>query len=228
MKNISIICFFIVAFASGCSDKYRSVYEAAPDPALRFSKELVTVRERDYTNINATDNGKLTLYCDNASHQLNIQFSGIPSALHFLYRGDEIHNNAPVVTMDSVCLFVAADTVGVFSIDVFLADQLGKTTQKQLIVNSIANKAATATFFSVQTEQGGYQNWPYVFDASISQDPDGKIMAYHYSVNGQWMVSAVPVMNWIFHAKGIHDVGLYVTDDLGKNSETVHRQITIQ
>ncbi len=226
MKNYFIFCVLLFLFA--CSDKYKSIYESAPAPALTFSKEVITIREKDYTNINLTNNGMLTIYCSSASHQLNIQFADKDTHVHFMYRGEEIQNGQPVVAMDSVKLFCNCDSVGVYSVDFYLTDQLGKTTKKQLIVNCLANQAGTASFFCVPLGSKELQSWPYVFDGSLSIEPDGVITAYHYSINGQQIMTTKPVMNWTFHAKGSHDIGLYVTDDLGKNSDTLHKQITIQ
>lgn len=226
MKHYFIL-LLIISLAA-CSDKYKSIYESAPAPGLTFSKEVVTIREKDYTNINFTNNGMLTIYCSSASHQLNIQFADKNDRVHFMYRGDEIQNSQPIVAMDSVILFCSCDSVGVYSIDFYLTDQLGKTTKKQLIVNCLANQAGTASFFCVPLGSTELQSWPYEFDGSLSTEPDGVITTYHYSINGQQIMTTKPVMNWTFHAKGTHDIGLYVTDDLGKNSDTLHKQIIIQ
>lgn len=226
MKNYFILT--LIVLLSSCSDKYKSIYESAPAPAISFNKDLLMIREKDYTNINLTNNGMLTIYCSSASHQLNIQFADKNDRVHFMYRGDEILNGQPIVAMDSVKLFCSCDSVGVYSVDFYLIDQLGKTTKKQLIINCLANKAGTASFFCVPLGSTELQSWPYLFDGSLSTEPDGVITAYHYSVNGQQIMSTKPVMNWVFHAKGTHDIGLYVTDDLGKNSDTLHKQIIIQ
>lgn len=226
MKKQFIIASLIFLF--GCSDKYQSLYESAPKPELSFNKDLLTIREKDYTNINLTNNGMLTIHCASASHQLNIQFADKNDKVHFMYRGEEIQNNQPIVAMDSVQLFCSCDTAGVYSVNFNVTDQLGKTAVKQLIVNCLANKAGTPSFFYVPLDNSELQSWQYVFDGSLSTEPDGIITAYHYSINGQMITTNKPVMNWTFHAKGTHDIGLYVTDDLGKNSDTLHKQLTIQ
>jgi hypothetical protein len=226
MKNYFIL--ILVVLLGSCSDKYKSVYESAPAPEIRFNKDVLTIREKDYTNINLTNNGMLTIYCSSASHQLNIQIADKSDLVHFMYRGDEIQNGQPFVAMDSVKLFCTSDSVGVYSVDFYLTDQLGKTTKKQLIVNCLANQGGKASFFWVPLGVEQLQAWPYVFDGSLSTEPDGVITSYHYSINGQQIMTTQPVMNWVFHAKGTHDIGLYVTDDLGKNSDTLHKQITIQ
>lgn len=226
MKNYLILIMIIVLTA--CSDKYRSIYDSALPPEIRFNKEVVTIREKDYTNVNFTNNGMLTIYCSSASHQLNVQMADKSGLVHFMYRGDEIQSNQPFVAMDSVKLFCTCDSVGVYSVDFYLTDQLGKTTKKQLIVNCLANQPGTASFFYVPLGSSELQSWPYLFDGSLSTDPDGVITSYHYSINGQKIMTTKPLMNWVFHAKGTHDIGLYVTDDLGKNSDTIHKQIMIQ
>jgi hypothetical protein len=68
----------------------------------------------------------------------------------------------------------------------------------------------------------------YQFNASGTQKPDGIITAYHFLINGQEMVSSTPLFNWTFHANGPQQIGLYVTDDLGKNSDTIYKQLYIQ
>lgn len=225
MKNLFIIPVFVLL--GSCSDKYKSIYESAPSPGLSFSKDVVTIREKDYTNINQTNNGLLTLYCSSTDHQLNIQFNASSDKVHFMYFGEEIKSRQALIAMDSVRIFCTADTAGVYSVDFYLTDQLGKTTQRQLIVNSLANKAAKAGFYFLPLVNSQLQSWAYLFDGSPSQDPDGIITAYYYSINGQQIMTTQPVMNWTFHAKGTHDIGLYVTDDLGRNSDTVHQQILI-
>ena len=226
MKNQFIICLLLLL--SACSDKYKSIYQSAPPPVLTFSKDVLTIREKDYSNINLTNNGMLTLYCSSPSHQLNIQMAEKSERVHFRYRGSEILNGQPFVAMDSVSIYCNCDSVGVYSVDFYLTDQLGKTTKKQLLINCLANKAAIPSFFYVPLGNDALQSWEYLFDGSLSQDPDGTITEYHFSINGQHIMTTKPMMNWTFHAKGTHDIGLYVTDDLGKNSDTLHKQITIQ
>jgi hypothetical protein len=38
-------------YSAGCSDKYKSVYDSAPAPEIRFNKDVVTIREKDYSPI---------------------------------------------------------------------------------------------------------------------------------------------------------------------------------
>ncbi|MDB5231651.1 MAG: hypothetical protein JWN76_2456, partial [Chitinophagaceae bacterium] len=50
----------------------------------------------------------------------------------------------------------------------------------------------------------------------------------HYSVDGQWITTTQAVMHWNFHSRGPHDIALYVKDDLGLDSDTIHKQIVVQ
>lgn len=226
-KRFASFCI-LLCLLSACSNKYESLYDSAPKPALSFSKDTVVIREKDYTNIRRTNNGKLTLYSPDQAHQLNIQFSDTSGRIHFAYRGEALQNGQPLVVMDSVAVFVSCDTAGLYTVDFFLTDLLGKVTQKQLIVNCLANQKAKARFFYVPLDSSQPQNWGYLFDASDSQKPDGIITAYHYSINGQQISTNQPVMNWNFHARGTHEISLYVADDLGKNSDTIHQKLIIQ
>ena len=222
------LLIYVLILLSACSDKYQSLYESAPKPALSFNKDTITIREKDYRNINWTNNGKLTLYCGDQTHQLNIQFSDTSGKVHFNYLGDSLISGQPVLVMDSITVFVSCDTAGIYGIDFILIDQLGKITQKQLVVKCLGNQKAIASFFYMPLENNQLQSWNYVFDASNSAKTDGIITAYHYSINGQAVTTNQKVMYWTFHAKGTHTVNLYVTDDLGKNSDMFYKQITIE
>ena len=62
---------------------------------------------------------------------------------------------------------------------------------------------------------------------STSFKTDGIITGYHFSINGQAITSNTSFLDFTFHAVGMQDIGLYVTDDLGLNSDTIHRQVLI-
>ena len=130
--------------------------------------------------------------------------------------------------IDSVVLFVYADTAGVYPVDVYLTDRMGKAAQKKFVVKALPNQKPKASFFWVENEISMQQNWPYMLDASISSDGDGLITGYHFLINGQPFFTNQPSLSWSFHAKGTHDLALFVTDDLGLNSDTLHRKLTIQ
>lgn len=221
------IVFVILIVLGACSNKYESLYNSAPPPGLSFNKDTINIREKDYSNINLTDNGKLSFFCISPNTSLNLQLSDTGSKVHIMYRGEDVINKGPLPVMDSVVVFCACDTPGVYAIDCLLTDRLGKVSEKQLIVHCYANRPAKASFFYTLLGKSP-QNWFYRFNASLSQKTDGIITAWYFSVNGQQVTTAQPVMDWVFHATGPHDIGLYVTDDLGMNSDTIHKQIIIQ
>ncbi|MDB5230564.1 MAG: hypothetical protein JWN76_1369, partial [Chitinophagaceae bacterium] len=146
---------------------------------------------------------------------------------HVMYRGDDVMNKGPLRVFDSVVVFCTGDTTGFYAVDCLLTDRLGKVSAKQLIVKCFANQPAKPSFFFIPLDNNQLQNWPYVFDGSLSHKDNGIIIAYHYSINGQPIVTNTPVMNYTFHARGTHDIGLFVTDDLGLNSDTIHHQLII-
>ncbi len=91
MKKNTI--YFFLFLLSACSDKYQSLYNSAPSPGLSFSKDSIMIREKDYTNINGSNNGRLTFYCKSANNQMNIQFTDTGSKVHLLYRGSDLVNS---------------------------------------------------------------------------------------------------------------------------------------
>lgn len=225
---IKIIAALAVTVFVGCSNKYESLVNSAPPPALSFNKDTVRIREKDYVNINWTDQGRLTLYCNSAAHQLNVQFYDTSGKVHLMYRGEEIKSGQLLPAIDGINVFITCDTVGVYMLDIILTDVLGKIAEKQLTVNCHANYSPNPSFFFYPLDIIQLQNWPYRFDASLSNDADGIIREYHFSINGQPIVTTSPVMEYAFHAKGTHTIGLFVTDDLGKNSDTLIKTLTIQ
>jgi hypothetical protein len=226
MKQLFGIISFL--FLAACSNKYESIYNSAPAPGLTFNKDTVNIREKDYSNINWTDKGRLTFFCSSPNHELNLQLSDTSGKVHILYRGDDLINKSPLPVMDSIAVFCSCDTPGIYTVDCLLTDRLGKVGERQLIIHCLENQAAKPSFFYTLLDKSQMQNWFYRFDASLSQKPDGIITAYHFLINGQKVTTSQPVMDWFFHATGPQDIGLYVTDDLGKNSDTIHKQITIQ
>lgn len=222
-NNLFVFLFFLI----GCSNKYESLYNSAPNPGLTFNKDTIQIREKDYQNVNWSNNGRLSFYCSSPNHQLNLRVSDTSGKVHFLYRGEDVMNQGPLPVIDSVLVYCTCDTPGVYAIDCLLTDRLGKVSEKQLIVNCHPNLAAIPGLSFTQLDTGLLQNWPFHFDASISHDPDGVIREYHFSINGQAIVTSVPNMEWTFHTKGTHTIGLFLIDDLGKSSDTLHKQITI-
>lgn len=227
MKNL--ISFFILsALLISCSKKADSLYNNAPRPALSFNRDTFFIREKDQTNIRRTDAGRLAVYCGDIDHELNLQFSDSSGKVHIIYRGSEILSGQLLPVIDSVELFIYCDTAGIYPVDYFLTDRLGKVTQKKVIVKCLPNQKPVPSFFWILTDNSQLQNWGYLFDASISADTDGLITGYHFLINGQPFFTNTPSLAWNFHAKGTHDIALYVTDDLGLSSDTLHQKLTIQ
>ncbi len=220
--------FALLIFLVACSNKYESLYNSSPNPGLSFNKDTIQIREKDYNNINWTNKGRLTFYCSSPNNQLNLQVTDTSGKVHFMYRGEDVMNKGPLPVIDSILIYCTADMAGVYAIDCLLTDRLGKVNEKQLIITCHANISPVPSFFFFPLDNSQLQNWPYHFDASISNDPDGIIREYHFTINGKPIVTSVPNMEWTFHSKGTHDIVLYVIDDLGKNSDTLHKQLTIQ
>lgn len=221
-----LLFFYVLVILGACSNKYESVVNSAPKPELGFNRDTVRIREKDYTNVRNTNNGRVTIYCSEPGHSFTLQREDTSSRVHVMYRGNEITSGASLPVMDSIVVFINADTSGLYALDFYLTDRLGKTAKKKLMVSCWPNQQAVATFF--YTALGPTtQSWPYQFNASLSGKPDGMITVYHFSIYGQAVDTYQPILNWTFHAKGEYTIGLYVTDDLGKNSETFTQKITI-
>lgn len=225
MKQVIIFLFF--GALAGCSNKKNVILTTADRPTVRFSKDTVTVRENDWTNVRSTGNGKVTLYLNDPTHEMNMQMEDTSAHVHLMYRGVEIKNGESFPVMDSVLLFCVVDLPGLYEVNVWLTDRLGRGDNKKLFIRCVADQQPVATFFYQNLGSEQLQSWNYVFDASNTQKPDGTITEYHYSINGQLVVTNKTVMYWTFHAKGDHRIGLYVVDDLGQKSETVYQTLTI-
>jgi len=223
-----ILCGWWLLLVAACSNKYESIKASAPKQELSFNKDTVRIRERDTTNALWTDRGRLTIYCKDPDHQLNLLRDDTCSSVHVLYRGNEIKAGQSLPLMDSIQVFVFADVPGMCLLDFLLTDRLGRTMQKSVVVDCRSNQRPAAHFMWWAEAQTQPQSWPYVIDASTSSKPDGLITRYDFSVNGQWMSSTQSVFKWIFHAKGEQVVGLSVTDDLGQASDTVYQKINVQ
>jgi hypothetical protein len=222
-KFIPVICLLL----SACGKQYESIVQIAPIPDLHFSRDTLHIREKDYLNAGYRNKGKLTVFCSDVEHDLNLSIDAVSPLVHLLYRGTEILPGASLPVMDSIQVFLNADTAGLYVIDFYLRNRLGTTVRKKLFVEVSANAAPVASFFYEALPPIGLQSWPYDFNAYLSTEPDGVIVSYHYLINGQLLRTVEPVLHWVFHAKGTHDIGLFVMDDLGKNSDTIHQKITI-
>lgn len=216
----------ILVLFSACSDKYDALYRYAPGPALFFNSDTITVRERDFLNINGT--GKLLLFSTPAAHQMNIQYSDTSGKVHFMYRGVLLVDSRPVIVAgDSTAVYVSCDQPGIYGVDFYLTDQLGKTTSRQLIVVCTANQKIKTALSARLIDSSVVDNWAYEFDGSGCIKPDGKIVAYHFTVNGNEMHTNVPYFFWTFHSRGEQTVSLYATDDLLQLSDTTTIKIQI-
>jgi hypothetical protein len=218
----------LVAALAGCSNRKEVILSNASRPAIGFGKDTVRVREQDWTNVNATSNGKVTFYLRDAEHAMNMQVDDTSSRVHIMYRGNEIKTGESIPVLDSVLLYCVADAPGLYEVTIWLTDRLGRIEGYKLFIRCVANVAPKALFFWRDLGSEQLQTWNYGFDASNSNDPDGIISEYHYSINGQSIVTNQPLMNWAFHAKGQHTIGLHVIDELGKSSDTLYQNLTIQ
>ena len=226
MRGLRLL--IMLAVLSACSNKKEVILQTASRPAIGFNKDTVSVREEDWTNVLGTGNGKVTVYCSDVEHSMNLQVDDTSSRVHIMYRGTEIKNGESIPVMDSVLLFCVADAPGLYEVTIWLTDRLGRIEGHKLFIRCLPNEAPKASFFWRDLGSDQLQTWNYVFDASNSSDADGIITQYHYSINGQNIVTNQPVMYWAFHAKGTHSIGLYVTDELGNSSDTLYQNLIIQ
>ncbi len=222
-----MITGLLFAALAACSNKKEVITNMASRPTVGFSKDTVCVREKDWTNILSTGNGKVTLYCSEPGHELNMQVEDTSSRVHIMYRGVELVSGASVPVMDSVQLFCVADEPGLYSVDLFLTDRLGRGESKKLFIRCVPSNDPVPNFFWRDLGSEQLQTWNYLFDASGSVKSDGVIVSYQYSINGQLVTTNKPLMNWTFHAKGQHVIGLSVTDDLGHQSPFTYQTLTI-
>lgn len=227
MKNLFLFCLLLLLI-TGCSDKYQSIYEAAPAPLLRFSTDTLFIREKDPTNINASNKGLLLLNCTPSGHQFNLSYSDTSGKIHFSYRGQLLPDLKPFVVADDVnSLYCYADTAGIYAVDFYLTDQLGKSTTRTLIVKC---GQAQKPIVGLSWEEINHinDNWQYAFNASGSHQPYGSIVSYHYLFNAASIVVNRPLLKYNFHDAGLQQVSFFVVDDLGHSSDTLQFIIITQ
>ena len=225
IRALSVIGFLLVL--AGCSDKYNSLYDSAPSPLISFDKDTLSIREKDYSNINATNKGVLKFLCNAATHQLNLTLSDSSGRVHFEYKGVGIRNMQPlVITTDTFSLYCNCDTAGKYPVRFYLSDQLDKVSSRILLVDCAANKKAIPSFTYTAIDTV-FENWSYRFDASASIKQDGIIQYYHFSINGIPFVTNTPVIEWVFHSKGLATISLFLSDDLKLNSDTITKTFLI-
>lgn len=219
------LAFFLLL--SACSDKHDMIIANTQNADLHFSKDTVFVREKDYTNINNTGNGIFLVYASPAEHQLNLQYTEPSGKVHFSYRGQLLSDSKPfVVAADSSGLFCSVDTPGVYHVDFYLTDQLGRTVTKQLIVQCATGVKPVADLQYEQVAVNG-DNYLYYFSAAGCRQPYGAIVSYNYFINGDTIRINRPLLKYYFHQSGSQQVAFFVTDDLGQSSDTLNYSIQI-
>lgn len=226
MKNQLFFCMFLLLLAS-CSDKNKALEGVAEPPALHFDDTLY-IREQDSLNINQTRKGILFLYATPIGHQFSLSYSDTSRGkLHFTYRGTELKTDKPfVVTENSNQLYCYADRPGTYAVDFYLTDQLGRVCTKTLIIKVQAQDKPHAEV-AWAIEDRGNDNWLCRFDASLSKQPFGQIMQYHYLFDHDTVATPNAAMPYFFHGRGVYALSFFVTDDLGRSSDTIHYSIDV-
>lgn len=230
MKNLFRLCglLLLVSMFSSCSDKYKSIYDAAEQPHLFFNKDSMNIREKDYLSVVGWVNPILWMHSIPSVHQLNILYSETTGKVHFTYRGVLMEDSKPIIVAgDSTSLYCSCDTAGLYKVDFFLTDQLGRISSRPLIVNCLANDKAIPKLFMDFIDSSQIDNWSYRLDATKTEKKYGNITGYYFNVNGQPLFSRTAVGHWVFHQRGEHSISLYVTDDLGLHSDTITQKLII-
>ena len=228
MRNY-VLLIILVFLVQSCSSDYKDFLYNAPTPYLVLSKDTVVTREKDYLNINQTDNGKVYMKTANWQQQLNIQIFDSSGKVHFKYMGAQLQSNQPlIVAGDSTWVFIAVDTAGLYKVDFLITDQLGKTTKQSLFVKSLANTAPVASLSVTLIDSSQINNWTYNLDASTSKKSDGSIISFIYNINGQAITSSKNAIRWTFHERGWQRISLFVTDDLKRASDSTIQKLFIQ
>jgi len=224
MKKILYLALLLAA----CNDKHDAFVSAAPPAGLSFSKDTLDIREKDYYNINGSNKGVLMLYSGSSGHQMNIEIMEPTGKVHFDYRGQRIGAFQPlIVAGDSTSVFCSCDTAGTYPVDFYLTDQLGRMSQRTLLVRCHADQPASSNLVVSLVDNAVPGNWVCLLDGTGSQTPDGIITAWHFLVEGQDVFSSAAQANWTFHSNGLKTVGLYVVDDLGQHSDTMLTKILL-
>jgi hypothetical protein len=186
------------------------------------------IREKDPGNVTGWVNPFLWMHSIPSLQQLNLMYNDPGGKVHFVYRGVPMEEGkAMIVAGDSTSVFCHCDTAGVYAVDFYLTDQLGKVSAKTLHVNCLANDRAKPDLFMDFIDSSQTDNWSYRLDATKTEKLYGRIMGYYFNVNGQPLYSATAVGHWVFHARGEQTISLYVIDDLGLHSDTVTQKLMI-
>ena len=84
---IGFKCLLVLICISACSDKYKSLVDAAPMPHLYFDRDTIVLRERDSFYVARILNPFIRMYAVPSPPQMNIQFEDSSGKVHFSYRG---------------------------------------------------------------------------------------------------------------------------------------------
>ena len=222
MKNICSLLLF--AFCISCSNKEMSFEQTPTGPELGFS-DTVYIRERDSLNLNG--NGIIRIYTKPVDQQLHLQLADTSGKVHFSYRGEKLNNNQPVVVAGEWnSLFCKVDQAGIYGIEVSLKDQLGRVVYKKMVIKAAAAQRPVAKLLWMADERDSI-NRRYFFDAHGSSQLYGKIISYHYEINGQSFQVNTEKMQYQFYQKGSYPVSFFVVDDLLQHSDTLHQVIDV-
>lgn len=222
MKNIYSL--LLVAFCMSCSSKEVSFEQTPTGPKIGLA-DTIYIRERDSLNLNG--NGVISIQAKPSDQQLHLQLSDSSGKVHFRYRGQTLLNNQPVVVAGEWnSLFCLVDDPGIYGIEVSLRDQLGRVSYKKLIIKAAAAQKPVARLLWMADERDSI-NRRYFFDAHGSSQPYGKILSYHYQINGQSIQVATEKMQYLFYQKGKYPLSFFVVDDLGQYSDTLHEIIDV-
>jgi len=145
--------------------------------------------------------------------------------------------NASVEMVDNITvtrktMIITFNKKGAYSIGLTVTDDMGNTAQAQeIIINIDGNEQSpVAAFTAFPTE--GTAPLIVTLDPSNSVDPDGMIVNYTWSVNGQPTSPATDVNNsnlrkMTFNMAGTYAIDLTVTDDDGFTDQT-QKTVTIR
>jgi hypothetical protein len=227
IRSINISLLLVLVLCS-CSDKYASLVALAPSPQLSFDRDTVVIREMDPLYFAGVLNPFVRMFSVPAPPQMNIQYYDPSGTVHFRYRGVQMEEGkAIIVAGDSTLLFCSCDTAGVYPIDFFLEDHLGKTDTRQLMIHCVGNDRPKADLTITLTDSSITDSWEYHFDGSGSKKLYGLIRGYYFTIDNQPVYAAAAVAGYVFHSRGEHMVSLYVTDDQDYHSDTIIKKILI-
>lgn len=222
MKNS--FSLLLLAFCMSCSNKEVSFERTPTGPNIGLA-DTIYIRERDSLNLNG--NGVINIQAKPSDQQLHLQLSDSSGKVHFRYRGQTLLNNQPVVVAGEWnSIFCLVDHPGMYGIEVSLRDQLGRVSYKKLVIKAAAAQKPVSRLLWMADERDSI-NRRYFFDAHGSSQPYGKILSYHYQINGQSIQVASEKMQYLFYQKGKYPLSFFVVDDLGQYSDTLHEIIDV-